>query len=312
MKKITENIQKLKEVVIILPVLLRSSFSELQKNDPLRLAGATAFFTTFALPPILIILIQLFGLFFNEQTIRRELLRRVGGMISKNSALQIRDVLENMNTMSRHWYVTLLGFIFLLFVATSLFSVIKNSLNQIWNIRVVSKPGFIFTLRLRARALGIILLAGLLFAAGLIIEAIQAVLGDYLSFILPEADSLFGSALNEFFFIVIVTIWFSMLFRYLTDGQPAWKVAWAGGFFTGILFALGKTVLKSMLTISNIGIIYGASGSIVLILLFVFYSAMIFYFGGCFVKALSDKLNCPIETHQKAFHYEVHEIVKKS
>ena len=294
----------------MMPSLLRSSFTELQRNDPLRLAGATAFFTTFALPPIMVILIQIFGLFINEQSLRKELLTRIGTMINKNSASQIKEVLENMSIMSRHWYVTLLGFAFLLFVATSLFNVIKNSLNQIWQIRVVSKPGIWFTLKLRARALGIIVLAGLLFASGLVIEAAQSILGNYLSYLFPETRLIFANTLNEIFFIVIVTIWFAMLFRFLTDGRPAWKVSWAGGLFTGVLFALGKTVTKSLLTISNIGLIYGASGSIVLILLFVFYSAIIFYFGGCFVKALSDKLNCPIEPHRKAFHYEFQEIVK--
>lgn len=307
---VAENIKKAGKTLGGLPYLMRHSFTELQKNDPLRLAGATAFFTTFALPPIMIILIQLFGLFINERTIRKELIGRLGSMIGRKGALQIREVLENISTLSKHWYVTLFGFIFLLFVATTLFNVIKNSLNQIWKIRVIQNPGVLFTLRLRAKAFGIILLTGLLFVSGLIIEGIQAVLGDYITYILPETSALFSNALNEIFFVIIVTVWFTMLFRFLTDGQPAWKVAWAGGFFTAMLFTFGKVVLRRMLAISNIDTIYGASGSIVLILLFVFYSALIFYFGGCFVKALSDKLRCPIQPHHKAFHYELQEIVQ--
>lgn len=311
MVKAGEKIQKAGDAVRSLPGLMRRSFSELQKNDPLRLAGATAFFTTFALPPILIILIQLFGIFFSEYDIRKELIVRLGRIIGRSSALQTSLVLENFGKLGKHWHVATVGFLFLIFVATTLFTVIKNSLNQIWQIKVISNPGIFFTLKLRFRAFCIILFAGVLFTAGIIMESIQALLGNYLSFVLPETGKLFNSTLNEIFFVVVVTIWFTTLFRYLTDGKPAWKVAWAGGFFTGILFTLGKVVLRELLTYSKIGSIYGTSASVVLILLFVFYSSLIFYFGGCFVKILSDKLQCPIQPHGKAFHYELQEIVSQ-
>ncbi len=306
-----EEIKKFRDILFSLPRLMRHSFVELQKNDPLRLAGATAFFTTFALPPILIILIQLFGFFFNEDDIRKEIIMRLGSMIGRKSALQTREILENFGKLGTQWYITTLGFVFLLFVATTLFNVIKNSLNQIWKIRVIANPGILFTLKLRFRAFCIILLAGFLFTVGITMEGIQALLGDYLTYILPGTGHLFNNALNELFFILVVTIWFTMLFRYLTDGQPAWKIAWTGGFFTGILFTLGKIILRQLLTYSNIGSIYGASASLVLILLFVFYSSLIFYFGGCFVKVLSDKLQRPVTPHNKAFHYELQEIIKE-
>lgn len=303
-------LRKFGSTLLAVPQLMRVSFIELQKNDPLRLAGATAFFSTFALPPILIIFIQLFGFFSGEKNISKALITRLGSLMGRNSALQLKTVLENISGLNRQWYIATLGFIFLLFVATTLFTVIRNSLNQIWTIRVVSKPGIFFTLKLRVRAFGIIMLAGLLFMSGLIVEGIKALLGDYLVYIVPRASSLFDSAIDEVFFILVVTIWFTMLFRFLTDGKPAWKVSWAGGIFTALLFTLGKVILKKMLALSNISTIYGTSGSIVLILLFVFYSSLMFYFGGCFVKALSDKLNCPILPHSKAFRYELQEIIK--
>jgi membrane protein len=287
---------------------MKRSFSELKKNDPLRLAGATAFFSTFALPPILIILIQLFGLFFNPYALSSQLINRLGNVLGTTSALQLQLVLKNFSSASENLFALSLGFIGLLFVATTLFAVIKNSLDQIWNIRVKAHPGFLFYLKLRGRSLLVILLAGLLFIVLIFIEGIQAILGDYFNYLGPKAGTFLNGAVSELLFILIVTTWFSVIFRFLTDGRPKWRAAIAGGFFTAILFAFGKVILKWLLSLSNISNIYGASGSIVLILLFVFYSSLIFYYGGCFIKVMSDDLNLPIRPVKEAFQYQVTEV----
>jgi membrane protein len=112
-------------------------------------------------------------------------------------------------------------------------------------------------------------------------------------------------------FVVIVTVWFTVLFRFLTNGRPTWQTAIRGGLLTGILFTLGKYILRIMLPLSNIGNIYGASGSIILVMLFVFYSSFIFYFGACFVKVLSESMGKPIRPIKGAFLYELKEIVKE-
>ena len=103
----------------------------------------------------------------------------------------------------------------------------------------------------------------------------------------------------------IVSVWFLVVFRFLTDGRPRWKIAIAGSVLTAILFTIGKLVVHWGLSQSNIGTIYGASGSIVLIMLFVFYSSLIFYYGGCFIKVLSDELEKPIKLVKGAHRYEI-------
>lgn len=290
---------------------MQQSFSELKKNDPLRLAGATAFFSTFALPPILIILTQLFGIFLNRNELSTQLINRLANLMGKTSALQVQQVLKNFNSLSENLFALSVGFLFLLFVATTLFSVIKNSLDQIWNIRVKAHPGFLFYLKLRGRSLMAILLAGLLFIILIFVESMQAILGEYITYLGPRAGNFLNGIVNEVLFILIVTTWFSIIFRFLTDGRPKWKPALVGGFFTAVLFSIGKVVLKSLLSLSNISNIYGASGSFVLILLFVFYSSLIFYYGGCFIKAMSDDLNLPIRPVKEAFKYKVTEVAKE-
>lgn len=289
---------------------MRLSFIELKKNDPLRLAAATAFFTTFALPPILIILIQLFGLFYNPNTLSTQFISRLGGILGKTSALQVKQILDNIDSISRNLYALTFGFIFLMFVATTLFIVIKNSLNQIWKVRVKNHPGLWFYLKLRGRSLLVIVLAGVLFTLGIFIESLQAILGNYFSYFGSETSEFLNRFVNEVIFIIVVTIWFTVVFRFLADGRPEWKVALSGGLFTAVLFSIGKVIVRTLLSLSNISTIYGASGSIVLILLFVFYSALIFYYGGCFIKAMSEDLKMPIRPVKEAFRYEVQEVIK--
>ena len=158
----------------------------------------------------------------------------------------------------------------------------------------------------------IILLAGILFFVGLVTDSVQAFIATYINTAAPTLGKIFLSILNQILFILIVTTWFTVLFRFLTNGRPSWKTAIRGGLLTGILFTLGKFILRIMLPLSNIGNIYGASGSIILIMLFVFYSSFIFYFGACFVKVLSDASERPIRAVKGAFLYELKEIPKEN
>ncbi|TKB99397.1 YihY/virulence factor BrkB family protein [Pedobacter cryotolerans] len=288
------------------------AFKLFQKNDPLRLAGATAFFANFALPPILLILIRLFGFFVDRKTLATRIFERLGNILDEGSTDQIRQTLLNIRGVDYNWMATIISFIFFIFVATTLFNVIKNSMEQIWQIGIKDKPGILFTLKLRGRSMIIILLAGILFFVGLVTDSIQAFIGAYINNASPTFGRIFLSILNQLLFVVIVTTWFTVLFRFLTNGRPSWKTAIRGGLLTGILFTIGKFILRIMLPLSNIGNIYGASGSIILIMLFVFYSSFIFYFGACFVKVLSDAGAKSIRTIKGAFLYELKEIPKET
>jgi membrane protein len=291
-------------------VRTKEAFALFQRNDPLRLAGATAFFANFALPPILLILIRLFGFFFDRKIFATRLFERLAGILDEQSTTQIRQTLRNIIGIDHKWYATLISFIFFLFVATTLFNVIKNSMDQIWSIGISEESGFLFRLKLRARSMVIILLAGMLFLTGFMTDSIQAFIGGYINNASPTFARNFFWVLNQLLFILIVTTWFTVLFRFLTNGRPKWIAAMRGGLLTGILFTIGKYILRIMLPLSGIGNIYGASGSIVLIMLFVFYSSFIFYFGACYVKVLSDSRETPIRAIKGTYKYEIKEILK--
>ncbi len=288
----------------------RAAFALLQKNDPLRLAGATAFFANFAIPPILIILIRLFGFFMDRQTFAQRLFERLENILDKGSIDQIRNTLENIRAVDQNWIATMISFVFFLFVATTLFGVIKSSMDQIWTIGIKPHSSFMFKLKLRARSMVIIVLAGFLFTVGLLTDGIQAFIGSYLNDSSPNFGRFLIALLNQLVFIAIVSTWFTVLFRFLTNGRPTWKDSMIGGLLTGVLFTLGKYILRIMLPLSNIGSIYGTSGSVILIMLFIFYSSMIFYFGACFVRILSIAHESPIRPIKGAFIYELKEIEK--
>ena len=278
------------------------SFVLFKKNDPLRLAGATAFFTTFALPPIVFILAQLFGFFFGRKNMGQGLLENISNNLGKDGARQIREVIKSIYGFDDSWYVIVLGFLFLFFVATTLFIVIKNSLDQLWQITIKDKPGVLFNLGIRLRSFAVILLVGILFFAELFLKSIEVLARDYLETIFYGGSIYFKSIFNEITSVLIVSAWFIILFRFLADGRPAWKAALVGGFLTGLLFTAGRFLMRTLLIDSNISQLYGASGSLVLILLFVFYSSFIMYYGACFIAVYSEKKQWPLLPNNKAYN----------
>ncbi len=271
----------------------------------MRMAGATAFFTTFALPPIVFILSQLFGLFIGRGNMGRGLIKNISNTLGEEGADQVRQVVRSISGFSDSWYVIVFGFLFLVFVATTLFSEIKNSLNQLWQISVKENPGLLFVLRARARSFAVILLTGILFFADLFMESVKAIAGNYIDEIWHWGSWYFKSALSQIAGVIIVAAWFIFLFRFLADGKPTWKASVVGGLVTGILFIAGKLLLRFLLVGSNIGSLYGTAGSFVLVLLFVFYSSFILYYGASFIAVYSEKKQWPIIPGNNAYKYKI-------
>ena len=293
-------------------VILKKAFKEFNRNEPLRMAAATAFFTTFALPAILIILIQVFGLVLNPQRISDQLFQNLSDIIGRNTVAQVRQTLRNVRHLASNWYIAVGGFIFLIFVSTTLFKVIKDSLNQLWKIKVKDNPGIVFQLEHRLRSFFAIMLAGLLFVGVLLAEGIFVLLKQYISEQLPENAFILNGMINQVISLIVVTSWFTMLFKYLADGRPAWRVTIMGAFFTGLFFTGGKLLLKFFLSYSNMQTIFGASTSMALMLLFVFYSSFIFYYGACFTKAYAEFKNQPIKPGRNAVKYTLSQVEMNS
>ena len=293
-----------------LPMLFKQALTRLVHNDPLRMAGATAIFTSFALPFILILLTQVLSLVIDPLKLRRELYSDLVSVFGRESVRQLIDTLVAFRQIANNLFIAILGFIFLLLVATTLLMVVKGSINQLWHIKADESRGFLRQLGTRLKSVFIILATGVLVLIGIIAETIKAQVGQSLSEVSPRMAFYFTNVVTYILSLVFVTLWFSLIFRLLPDGRPTWKVALTGAFVTAILFIIGKLVLRFLLTYSNLNSLYGTSASVVLVLLFVFYSSLIMYFGAAFTHAWANYSQHPIKARSYASPYEVVDVKK--
>ena len=289
-----------------LPILLHRAARELGANDPLRLGAATAFFTSFALPPILIILIQLLSSLYSSSIVRQMLLSKVSNFIGASGAGLVAQVVVNVADPSRSRLVTWIGFAFLVFVATTLFTVIQHSLNQLWQIRPKRSTGqFSRALQERLRSAGILLATAVL---SLLAFGMDAALGLFAESI-SDFDATFAyymvRALNAVMAWLVLAVWFGITFRTLSLAKVPWRAVTRGGALTALLISLGEVVLGQLLVARDLGPVYGPASSLVLVLLFVFYCAMIFYFGAAFTKAYAHRIGLDIRPKKSAVRYRL-------
>ncbi|SMB99312.1 ribonuclease BN [Hymenobacter roseosalivarius DSM 11622] len=306
MAKVREPGQPRRKVWTDFFVLLRRAAQELAANDPLRLGAATAFFTTFALPPILIILIQVLGAIYSASTVRGLLLHKLSELLGLPAAGLVEQILQNVGNIERSHLMTWLGSAFLVFIATTLFVVIQHSLNQLWKVRPQRNEGkFHKVLHERVRSLGVLLATALLTLLAFLTDAVLAFLADYTR----DFDATFGyylfQGLSLLTSLLILSTWFAVTFRNLSSAYVPWRAVLRGAILTAVFIDIGELILGYLLVPRNLGPIYGPASSIVLVLLFVFYSAMIFYFGACFTKVYAHYVGMDIKPKKSAVRYRL-------
>lgn len=289
-----------------LPILLHRAGRELGAADPLRLGAATAFFTSFALPPILIILIAVLGSLYSASLVRLMLLTKISNLLGAPAAGLVAQIVHNVASPDRSRLVTVLGFVFLLFVATTLFTIIQHSLNQLWHVRPRRSAGKVsLALHERARALGILLATALLSILAFTADALLNVFAG----LIEDFDATFVyylvRGLNALVGWLILATWFGMTFRTLSLAKVPWRAVTRGASLTALLISLGEFVLGKVLVAQDLGPVYGPASSLVLVLLFVFYSAMIFYFGAAFTKAYAHRIGLDIRPKKSAVRYRL-------
>jgi membrane protein len=285
---------------------MQDAFQEFKRNDPLRFGASTAFFTTFALPPILVILTNVFGMLYNAEFISQKLLLKLQDLFGSRGATQLYEVLQNIQRIPTHWSYALLGMLFLIFVSTTLFIVVQKSLNELWHIQPKGKGRQLKKLfRNRAISLAIILVSGILFMISLLVDSAVAYIGKGLENYLPTATAWLIRIANVLASLLFVTIWFAITFKYLPDAHLRWRPIWVGAGVTAALFTVGKFILNHLLIISHLGPIYGPSASILLIMLFVFYSSMILFYGASFTRIYANYASLHIRPKSFARLYKL-------
>jgi len=285
-------------------ILLIRSASYFKDSNPLIFSAATAFFCTFSISPIIVILHYVLSLYFEDRVMKNELFNILTGTFGTETSKAIETIVENFHALDTNWFVTIGGFIFLVFVATTLLHVIKQALNHIWQVRRKHVNIIRYNFVERVKAAVLILLIGVLFITSFFLDASVSLLHDYFHSVIPNAHNAVHF-LSEMIGPLIVTAWFTMLFKILADARVHTKVAFLGGLLTACLFMSGKWILGRVLLYNNAVTIFGASTSFALILLFIFYCSIILYYGASFTYLLGQEMKLPIKPGKYSDRYEI-------
>lgn len=261
-----------------LGVLLRETLAEWWGDGAPRLAAALAFYTLFSFAPTLVIAIGVASMVFGEEAARGEIVAQIRGLVGDDGAKVIQTVLAY--SRERSYFATVMGIAAALFGATAVFVALQDALNTVWG--VMAKPGNeiknFFKRRLvsflMVLGIGVLLFASLVVSAG--VSIVGAWFGGLASYLLQSIQFIFSFCLT--------TLLFGVIFKTLPDVRIAWKDVWVGAAATSLLFTIGKTLIGLYLGTSSIGSAYGAAGSFVILLVWVYYSAQVFFLGAEFTQ----------------------------
>ena len=257
------------------------------ESNILKLSASLAFFTIFSLPGLLIIIIWVSDLFYGRDVVEGSLYRQLEGFLGHETALDMQETIINATQHGGGQFATIVGLVALIIGATSVFSEIQDSINYIWRLKAKPRKGFavlkiVFN---RLLSFSMIITLGFLLLVSLFISASMDYLLDKLMVKYPQLTIVIAYIVNLVFTFLVTSFIFAAIFKVLPDAKMKWRHVRIGAFVTAFLFMLGKFVITYYLGHNQMTDAYGAAGSIIAVLLWVYYSSMILYFGASFTHA---------------------------
>lgn len=280
----------------------KEGFNVFIDDRALKLSAALSYYTIFSLPPLLLLIISLSGIFFGEEAIRGEIFNQINGLVGNEAARQIEDSLKSIKLSGNNFFATLLGFLILLIGASGIFVEIQDSINFIWGLKAKPKRGFKMFITSRLMSFSMIGVLGFLLLVSLISNSLMDVFSMRLRTIFPSLVVDFFYLVNLALIFIINTALFMLIFRTLPDGKVSGKITLIGAMVTAFLFLMGKFVIGRYLGSSAMSTKYGAGGSIILILAWVYYTAIILYIGAIFTMLYSRRYGKDIIPKSYAVH----------
>ncbi|STY29198.1 ribonuclease BN [Legionella wadsworthii] len=248
------------------------------------LSAGLSYYTIFSIGPLLVISIAIAGLFLDKNVVQDNLLEQIGNTFGKDPADQIKIMISNVKP-STHIISNIISTIILLFGASGFFGALQTGLNQIWGVAPKANSGLMGLIKSRFLSFTLVLGVGFLLLISLILSLVLSFISNYLLQFLPQL-AILSYALNLFISLLGVTLLFALILKYIPDIELQWRDVWLGAFFTALLFTLGKLILGIYLSYSNLSKGYGAAGALILILVWIYYSAQILFTGAEFTKVL--------------------------
>lgn len=281
--------------------LLKETFTEWNEDKASRLAAALAYYTVFSIAPLLILVIAIAGAVLGEEAARGEIVGQIQGLVGRDGAQVIETAIEGASQPGENSGLipSLVSIGVLIFGATGVFIQLQEALNTIWG--VAPKPGqnirtFVWS---RFLSLGMVLVIAFLLLVSLVVSTVLAIFSNYMNGLFPALQAVW-SVVNFVISFGVITFLFAMIFKFLPDAKIAWSDVTLGAAITALLFTIGKSLIGLYLGNSSFSSTYGAAGSLVVILAWVYYSAQILFFGAEFTQVYARRYGSRIVPSEHA------------
>ena len=274
--------------------LVKQTTSEWIDQDVSRLGAGLAFYTLFAIAPLFVIVLAIAGFWFGAEAARHELFSQVSGLVGSEGGEAIQALVSAAHKPKTGAWATVIAVATLFVGATGVFVQLQDALNSVWGVRRVPGRGLRNFMKDRLLSFALIVGIGFLLLVSLILSAGLSALGKFMAGLLPAQETIWHG-INFVVSFGVITLLFAMIFKVLPDVKIAWRDVWIGAVITAFLFNLGKLLLGFYLGRSSVASAYGAAGSLVLVLLWVYYSAQILFFGAKFTQVYSNRYGSHLE-----------------
>ena len=266
---------------------IKQVVTEFFKDNVLKYSASLAYYTILSLAPLLIIILYISGLLFGKDAISGELYGELRGMVGSDAALEIQNAIQNIHLNPDNFIATTIGVIVLIIGATGIFGEMQDSLNKIWGLRTKTRKVWWKLIIDRLISFSLILSMGFVLMVSLVLNAIVAAVSARISSLKAGLGETFLLIMDNFVSLIITTILFATIFKVLPDAKIKWRDVFVGALITATLFMLGKYGIGFYLGKSQLATIYGAAGSIMIVMIWVYYSSAILYLGAVFTKVFA-------------------------
>ncbi len=263
--------------------LIKQTIREWQEDKASRLAAALAYYTVFSLPPLLIIALAVAGQFYDRAAAQEQLLGQAEQLVGEAGATAISDILSSASEPGGTAIATIISVVTLLLGASGVFTQLQEAMNTIWEAEPKPKQGIVQTIKDRIFSFTLVLAVGFLLLVSLVLSAALAAASEFLSGP-AEETALIGQIINTVVSFAVVVFLFAMIYKVVPDVEVRWRDVWIGAIITALLFTIGKWAIGFYLGRAAPGSAYGAAGSLIVLLLWVYYSAQILFLGAEFTQ----------------------------
>lgn len=266
---------------------IKSAFVAFFEHNVLKLSAALAYYTIFSLPGLIIIVVWVSDIFYGHEAVEGKVYGQIANLVGSDAAIQIQETIRNATLSSEGSFATVVGLTTLIIGATSVFGEIQDSINLIWRLKARPKKGrgWLKLIINRLLSFSIVISLGFLLLVSLVLNGLMDAFIDRLTRIFPETQVIVAYIVNLVITFFMTSLLFGLIFKVLPDARIEWRHVRAGAFTTALLFMGGKFLISYYLGHSKMSSAYGAAGSIIVILLWVYYSAIILYFGAAYTRA---------------------------